>query len=97
MGGKRTLAVVRFQSSQRPMIYNIIDRRKRPYRWKRVNAVIEATSNDWNVADSDEQPSGPDDITYADRKDVSVEEAIAWASAEPSPVTLYLYNEGEGI
>ena len=80
-----------------PMISNIINRRKRPYRWKRVNAVIEATSNDWNVADSDEQAPGPNDIVYADRRDISVEEAVAWASAEPSPVTLYLYDEGDGI
>jgi hypothetical protein len=79
------------------MIYNIIDRRKRPYRWKRVNAVIEATSSDWNVDDSDEQPPGADDITYEDRKDISVEQAVAWATAESSPVTLYLYDEGEGI
>lgn len=79
------------------MIYNIIDRRTRPYRWKRVNAVIEATSNDWNVDDSDEQPAGPDDVVYEDRRDISVEEAVAWASGISSPVTLYLYNEGEGI
>ena len=79
------------------MIYNIIDHRKRPYRWKRVNAVVEATANDWNVEDSDEQPSGQDDILYDDRKDISVEEAIAWASGKSSPVTLYLYDQGEGI
>ena len=79
------------------MISNIIDRRKRPYRWKRVNAIIEATSNDWSVEDSDLQEPGPDDVVFADRKNISVEEAVAWASAERSCVTLYLYNEGDGI
>lgn len=79
------------------MIYNITDSRKRPYRWRRINAVIEATSNDWNVDDSDEQPSSPDDIVFKDRKNISLQEAVAWASAEPSAVTLFLYDEGDGI
>jgi len=76
------------------MICNIIDNRRRRHRWKSVDAIIEATSNDNSVHDADEQPGGPDDIVYASRKGVSVAEAIAWANAEPSVVTLYLYDEG---
>jgi hypothetical protein len=79
------------------MIYNIIDGRSRRYRWKRVDTVIEATADDNCVDDADEQPEGPDDIVYASRKGLSVETAIPWARAEPSPVTLYLYDEGSDI
>jgi len=76
------------------MICNIIDGRKRPHRWKRVDAIIEATSHDNNVDDADERPEGSDDIVFDSRKAVSVADAIAWASAELSAVTLYLYDEG---
>jgi hypothetical protein len=76
------------------MIYNIIDSRKRRHRWKQVDAIIEAASNDNSVDDADEQPEGPDDVVYQSRKGISVEEAVAWATLEPSPVTLYLYDEG---
>jgi hypothetical protein len=76
------------------MICNIIDGRKRRHRWKRVDAIIEATSHDNNVDDADERPEEPDDIVFDSRKAVSVADAIAWANAEPSAVTLYLYDEG---
>jgi hypothetical protein len=79
------------------MICNIIDSRKRPYRWKSVNAVIEATSHDNTVDDADERPEGPEDIVYEERKHVSVEEAVAWANSQPSAVTMFLYDEGDGI
>jgi hypothetical protein len=35
------------------MIWNIIDRRKRPYRWRVVTAIIEATWHDDSCPDSD--------------------------------------------
>ena len=76
------------------MICNIIDSRKRRHRWKQVDAIIEATSHDNSVDDADEEPQGPDDIVHDSRKAVSVADAIAWANAEPSAVTLYLYDEG---
>jgi hypothetical protein len=78
------------------MIYNIIDRRARPYRWRRINAIIEATSHDNACVDADEEPSTDDDVVYDQREGISLNEAIKWASAESSPVTLYIYDDGAG-
>ena len=78
------------------MICNIIDRRARPYRWREVNAIIEATSHDNACNDADQQPPTADDLTYDQRENVTLAEAIAWANGEPSPVTLYLYDKGAG-
>lgn len=80
------------------MIWNIIDRRERPYRWKLVNAVIEAIEHDNSVPDADQ--ADPFDvrtiIDYDERNGISVNAAVAWASEQGSPVTLYLYDEGKG-
>jgi hypothetical protein len=78
------------------MIYNIIDRRKRPYRWREVNAIIEATSHDNSCEDADKQPAADEDLTYDERENVSLGEAVAWATSEPCAVTLYLYDKGSG-
>ncbi len=78
------------------MICNIIDRRTRPYRWREVNAIIEATSHDNACENTDEQRPTDDDLTYDQRENVTVAEAIAWASEEVCPVTLYLYDKGTG-
>ena len=40
------------------MIWNIIDCRTRPYRWKRVNAIIESIEHDNICADADQAPEG---------------------------------------
>jgi hypothetical protein len=81
------------------MIWNIIDRRERPYRWKTVNAVIEAVEHDNSVNDADQAPDADVRLVvdYAQREALSVHEAIAWASEQRCPVTLYLYDEGAGI
>ncbi len=80
------------------MIWNIIDGRKRRYRWKEVNAVIEAIENDQSVDDTDtfdeENELAP---IYLERKDVSLNEAVQWAEAQPGKVTLYIYDKGDGI
>ena len=78
------------------MIYNIIDRRKRPYRWREVNAIIEATSHDNFCKDADQQKPSDGDLTYDQLENVSLQEAIDWANRETCPVTLYLYDKGEG-
>ena len=78
------------------MIANIRDRRKRPLRWREVNAIIEATSHDNACKDSDQQEPTGDDVTYDERNGISVGEAIEWASRESTAVTLYLYDKGEG-
>ena len=66
------------------MIWNIIDRRTRPYRWGRINAIIEAVEHDNSVADADQAPeSGPlDVIDYDQREGVTVKEAVDWAHHE---------------
>ncbi len=81
------------------MICNVIDKRTKPYRWKKVNAIIEATWNDNSVSDSD-QAARPDDdeyVLYDQRGSLSVSEAIEWAHKEACPVTLYLYDLGGGF
>jgi hypothetical protein len=78
------------------MIYNIIDRRERPYRWRSINAIIEATSHDNSCDDSDQQPPSDDDLIYDQREGISLSEAISWAHERPDAVTLYIYDEGAG-
>lgn len=38
------------------MIWNIVDRRSRAFRWKLINAIIEAIEHDNSVADADQAP-----------------------------------------
>ncbi|ESQ90778.1 hypothetical protein ABAC460_08070 [Asticcacaulis sp. AC460] len=79
------------------MIANIIDKRTRPYRWKRIQAIIEAVWHDNACADSDQADVGTEDgeyILYDARDGISVSEAISWAHGFVCPVTLYLYDEG---
>ena len=78
------------------MIVNIRDKRKHPYRWREVNAIIEATVHDNACDDSDQQEPSLVDITYEELENVSLQEAIAWANAESSAVTLYIYDKGSG-
>ena len=78
------------------MIHNIVDNRTRPYRWRRINAIIEATAHDNSCADSDQQPESDDDVVYQQREGISLAEAVHWAMSARSPVTLYLYDEGAG-
>jgi hypothetical protein len=78
------------------MIWNIIDRRTRPFRWKCVNAIIEATCHDNTVRDSDEAPETPGDVIYDRRESVTLAEAVQWANEQTCPITLYIYDEGGG-
>jgi hypothetical protein len=61
------------------MLWNIIDHRERPYRWKRVNAVIEATLNDNSVTDADQVELSDEDVVYDERARISVADAVRWA------------------
>jgi hypothetical protein len=79
------------------MICNIIDRRTRPYRWREVNAIIEATSHDNACEDADQQQPTDDDLTYDQHENVTFAEAIAWPNQEVCPGTLYLYDKGTGM
>lgn len=81
------------------MLCNIIDRRTRPYRWRQVNAIVEATEHDNSCVDSDQAPeSDPaSTVDYEALEAVSVSEAVKWAEGQPCPVTLYLYDLGSGF
>lgn len=80
------------------MIWNIIDSRKRPFRWRAITAIIEPVSHDNSCADSD-QAEGPegDFLVYDQREEISLADAVVWAQSQPFAVTLYLYDLGEGI
>jgi hypothetical protein len=80
------------------MIANIIDRRTRRYRWKKITAIIEPTYHDNTVDDSDDtEAPEPGFIVYDERAVISVADAIAWAGSLPFATTLYLYDLGSGI
>jgi hypothetical protein len=76
------------------MIWNIIDRRSRPYRWKRVNVIIEAVEHDNSCVDADQadEASPLQVIDYDHRDDVALHEAVSWANQQRCPVTLYIYD-----
>ncbi|PYE30018.1 hypothetical protein C8J35_1159 [Rhizobium sp. PP-F2F-G38] len=80
------------------MIWNVIDNRTRPYRWKRVNAIIEAAEHDNSCIDADQaEELSPLAVIDHDRRDnVSVQEAIHWANGARCPVTLYIYDTTDG-
>jgi hypothetical protein len=80
------------------MIWNIIDRRTRKYRWLEINAVIEDVSHDNSCQDTDIFGEHNDEApVYAEKKDISLHDAVGWAEAEAGKVTLYLYDKGKGI
>jgi hypothetical protein len=76
---------------------NIIDRRKRPYRFRKVNAVIEPTSHDNCCKDADQAQAKDDSLVYDEMEHVSLSEAINWAHIHPDELTLYIYDEDSGI
>ena len=79
------------------MILNIVDKRTRQYRWKVVNAVIEDTTADNSIEDSDQLDEENEAAAYDQRMAISLHEAIKWAESEEGKVTLYIYDEGDGI
>lgn len=82
------------------MLINVIDERKRKYRFKKINAVIESAWHDNRCKDADQikKPRGGDKwIGYDEVKHTTVENAMKWAAAFELPVTLYLYDKDRGI
>lgn len=81
------------------MLWNVIDKRTRPYRWREVNAIVEAVEHDNSCDDADQAPESDASVTvdYDALEAVSVQEAVAWASQQRCPVTLYLYDLGGGF
>ncbi|HEV7288679.1 hypothetical protein [Sphingomonas sp.] len=81
------------------MIWNIVDNRTRKYRWKTINAIVEAVEHDNSCKDADQAPD-QDSATYVlydALEAVSVSDAVAWAMGQRGPVTLFLYDEGGGF
>lgn len=80
-------------------IFNIIDNRKRPYRYQKVNAIIEPIWHDNSVegADQTTHRTGHEWIGYDEREHITMFGAIRWASSHPDEVTLYIYDEDSGI
>ncbi len=78
-------------------IWNVIDNRKRKYRWKTINAVIEPVAHDNSCEDSDHADDDPNSVIYLEKKYISLNEAINWAHGQPYAVTLYLYDRGDGM
>jgi hypothetical protein len=78
-------------------IWNIIDRRKRPHRWKAITAIMEPTYHDNSVAGADEVEEATSDTVYDQRAEISVADAVTWVQSLPFPATLYLYDLGDGI
>lgn len=81
------------------MLWNVIDNRTRPYRWREVNAIIEAVEHDNSCKDADQAPASDLSLTvdYDALEAVSVHEAVKWANDQRCPVTLYLYDLGDGF
>ncbi len=78
-------------------IVNIVDRRKRKYRFIKINAIIEAAWHDNSCKDSDQIRSGGAGPAYEDREHITLAEAITWGQSFEAPVTLFVYDEDGGI
>ncbi len=80
------------------MIWNVVDRRRNRYRWAKVHATVEATWHDNSVSGADQAPATTSEleVTFDERKDISLSEAIIWANSQTCPVTLYI-GDGEAL
>ena len=80
------------------MIWNVIDRRRRRYRWAKVHAIVEPTWHDNSVSGADQAPetTAETDVVFDERKEISVNDAITWATSQSCPVTLYV-RDGEAL
>jgi hypothetical protein len=80
------------------MILNIIDRRKRRYRWACIDVILKAKFHDSSCPDSDQAPvlelRDEKHVIYEQRDSISLTEALKWASGAECPVTLFLYDQG---
>jgi|ERR1700722_15399997 hypothetical protein len=63
------------------MIWNIIDKRTRPYRWKAITAIVEPTYHDNTVPDSDQTEDPINDVPYDQRAEISLADAVIWAQS----------------
>ncbi|MCL2716822.1 MAG: hypothetical protein FWD68_20255 [Alphaproteobacteria bacterium] len=77
-------------------IVNIIDNRQRPYRFLKINVIVEAAWHDNSCKDA-EQVDGKEEPLCEEREHITLEAAIAWANSYSEPVTLYVYHEDGGL
>lgn len=76
------------------MLVNVLDLRERSYRWKSVLAVLESAAKNNEAEDADHvQDNVGVLIDYAERRGISVRDAVLWAEQMSGPVTLYLYDD----
>lgn len=75
------------------MLCNIIDRRKRCFRWMEVNVIIESTWHDNSCKDADQELDRGKHVSYEENRGLSLHDAIAWAESTDGKVTLYLYDK----
>lgn len=80
-------------------LFNVIDSRKYPYKFRKINAIVEATWHDNSVEGSDHSEKDPTDDgpDYKQKEHITVQEAFQWANNFKNPVTLYIYDEDGGI
>ena len=82
------------------MILNIIDNRKKKYRWRKITAIFEPTCHDDRCNDADitnAEESAYVGIGYHEMSECSLSEAIEFAVVSHSFLTVYLYDLGDGI
>jgi len=75
------------------MIWNIIDARKNPHKWKKIDAVAESTAHDNSCKGADifdEEDDYP--VQYEEYFDVPLRDAVLWAESLRGKVTLYIYD-----
>jgi hypothetical protein len=78
-------------------IWNIIDRRTLHHKWRHVTVIVEPTNHDNSVLGADKAPRGDHSPCYDERADYSLADAIAWVQSMKHPMTLYIYDLGDGI
>jgi len=74
------------------MILNIIDNRENKHRWTNVLAIIEPTWHDNSCNNSDQSTPCEGEEDYAEKKGISLSDAIKWAENLSFNVTLYIYD-----
>lgn len=82
------------------MIFNIIDKRDHPHRWKDITVIIEPTWHDNYTAEAhngDESPVQDHVDSYKEFDGVSLGKAIEIGQELDYAVTLYIYDRGKGI
>ncbi|MBS0547726.1 MAG: hypothetical protein JSR24_08260 [Proteobacteria bacterium] len=79
------------------MILNFVDHRRSIYKWKKVDAVVEPTWHDNKCVGADAADPCKGENDYEVRQNISVADAIAWASGLPFDVTIYLWDAGAAM